>query len=109
MSEKHIYKISFINRDQIYEIYVKNIYQGDLYGFVIIEGFVFGEKSQILLDPAEEKLRSEFEGVERSFIPMHDIIRIDQVERQGVAKIIVAKEGAKSGSKVSPLYVPEKK
>ncbi|MCF6251037.1 MAG: DUF1820 family protein [Methylococcaceae bacterium] len=109
MSEKHIYKIVFINREQVYEVYAKSVYQGDMYGFVIVEGFVFGEKSAIVLDPGEEKLRAEFEGVKRSFIPMHEIIRIDQVERQGIAKVISDKLLSNSGGNVSSLYVPEKK
>lgn len=103
MSEKHIYKVVFVNREQIYEVYVKSVYQGDMHGFVIIEDLVFGEKSAIVLDPNEEKLRTEFEGVKRSFIPMHEIIRIDQVERRGVAKIISTKQSSKSSSNVSFL------
>lgn len=109
MSEKHVYKVVFVNKEQIYEVYAKNVYQGDLYGFVVVEEFVFGEKSAIVVDPGEEKLRAEFEGVERSFIPMHEIIRIDQVERRGVAKITSATQSVSSGSNVSSLYVPEKK
>jgi len=108
MSEKHIYKIVFVNREQVYEVYAKSIYQGDLYGFVIVEDFVFGEKSSIVLDPGEEKLRAEFEGVKRSFIPMHEVIRIDQVERRGVAKIISAKQSSKSVGSVHALYGPDK-
>lgn len=109
MSEKHIYKIIFINKDQVYEIYAKSVYQGDLYGFVIVEDIVFGEKSSIVLDPGEEKLRTEFEGVKRSFIPMHEVIRIDQVERQGVGKITSAQPSSKSTGNVSTLYLPDKK
>lgn len=109
MSEKHIYKVVFVNREQVYEVYAKSIYQADLYGFVVIEDFVFGEKSAIVVDPGEEKLRAEFEGVKRSFIPMHEIVRIDQVERRGVAKITSAKQSAKSTGNVSSLYVPDNK
>jgi len=108
MSEKHIYKIVFVNREQVFEVYAKNVYQGDMYGFVIVEDFVFGEKSTIVLDLGEEKLRAEFEGVTRSFIPMHEIIRIDQVERKGVAKILPGKQVTKSSGKVSSLYTPDK-
>ncbi len=109
MSEKHIYKVVFINRDEVYEVYAKSVYQGDMYGFVIIEDFVFGEKSTIVIDPGEEKLKAEFEGVKRSFIPMHEIVRIDQVKKRGVAKIVSSEQISKSTGKVSSLYVPEKK
>ena len=107
MSEKHIYKITFFNREQVYEIFAKSVYQGDMYGFVIIEDFVFGEKSSIVVDPGEDKLRTEFEGVKRSFIPMHEIIRIDQVKKRGTAKIISESQATKTDN-VSSLYVPKK-
>jgi hypothetical protein len=108
MSEKQIYKIVFLNRDEVYEIYAKHVFQGDLYGFVAAEDFVFGENSSIVIDPSEEKLKAEFEGVKRSFIPMHEIMRIDQVERRGAPKIVPLAKGAESSSKVSKFYVPEK-
>lgn len=109
MSEKHIYKIIFLNKDQVYEVYAKNVYQGDMYGFVIIEDFLFGEKSSIVVDPSEDKLRAEFEGVRRSFVPMHEVIRIDQVKRRGVAKIISTEGGAGVKGNVASLYGPDKK
>ena len=59
----------------------------DLWGFIEIENFVFGERSQMVVDPAEEKLKTEFTGVKRSFIPLQAIVRIDEVEKEGVATI----------------------
>jgi hypothetical protein len=109
MSEKPIYKVTLVNHEQIYEVYVKKVYQSDLYGFVVIEDFIFGEKSAIVVDPTEEKLRIEFEGVDRSFIPAHKIIRIDQVKQHGKAKIIAnTKNQGDNISKVSMLYKPDK-
>ena len=76
-----IYKITFLNKGKVYEIFVKQVYQSDLYGFIEIEEFLFDERSQVVVDPSEEKLKSEFTGVRRSFIPMQAIIRIDEVEK----------------------------
>ncbi len=45
MAEKHIYKVTLVNHEQIFEVYVKSVYQGELYGFVVIEDFVFDEKT----------------------------------------------------------------
>ena len=109
MSDKYIYKVVFFNQEQVYEIYVKNIYQGDMYGFIVVEDFVFGEKSAIVVDPSEEKLRAEFEGINRSFIPMHEIIRIDQVKKRGTAKIIASQKEGDGASTVSRIYQPGKK
>ena len=81
MSSTPLYKIIFFNQGQIFEIYARQIYQSDLYGFIEIEELVFGERSQMLVDPSEEKLKSEFEGVSRSYIPMHAVVRIDDRRR----------------------------
>ena len=87
MAAETLFKILFANKDQVFEIYAKSIFQSDLYGFIEIEELLFGEKSQLVLDPGEEKLKTEFSGVKRSFIPIHSVIRIDEVEKQGVAKV----------------------
>ena len=107
MEENPIYKLVFINQNKVYEVYAKHVFQGDLYGFVVAEDFVFGESSTIVVDPSEEKLKSEFSGVKRSFIPMHEIIRIDQVERRGTAKIISISNNSASSGKPSKLYTPD--
>ena len=98
---KSIYKVLFHSQGQVYEVYAHNIYQSDLYGFVEIEDYTFGSRSQMLIDPSEDRLRNEFEGVQRSFIPMHAIVRIDEVEKEGVAKISDSK-----GEKVTPFPIP---
>lgn len=100
MSNEAIYKVIFQSQNQVYEVYAREIYQSDMYGFIEVEEFVFGERSQVLVDPGEEKLKSEFSGVTRSYIPMHAIIRIDEVEKEGVAKISDSKS---SGDKVTHL------
>ena len=91
----------FYSQGQVYEVYAHNIYQSDLYGFLEIEDYTFGNRSQMLIDPSEDRLRNEFEGVQRSFIPMHAIVRIDEVEKEGVAKISDSK-----GEKVTPFPLP---
>jgi hypothetical protein len=93
-----IYKVTFLNKGKVYELFVKQVYQSDLYGFIEIEDYVFDERSQLVVDPSEEKLKAEFSGVKRSFIPMQAIIRIDEVEKSGVSKIT-------NGDNVSPFPV----
>lgn len=87
MSDSKLYKVQFQNQGELYEIYVKHVFQGDIFGFIVLEDFVFGTQTTLVVDPSEEKLRKEFEAVKRSFIPMHSVIRIDEVEKEGVSKI----------------------
>ena len=95
-----IYKVVFQNQNKVFEVYARQIFQSDMWGFIEIEEFLFGERSQILVDPAEEKLKNEFAGVKRSYIPMHSIIRIDEVAKEGISKISEAK-----GDNVSPFLI----
>ena len=101
---QHIYKVVFHNQGQIYEVYAHNIYQSDLYGFIEVEDYIFGTKSQLVVDPGEDKLRAEFEGVQRSFIPMHAVIRIDEVEKEGASKI--SKVEGNVAQFPMPMYTP---
>ncbi|MEJ2442134.1 MAG: DUF1820 family protein [Exilibacterium sp.] len=95
MAANPIYKVIFYNQGQVFEIYARAIYQSEMYGFIEVEEFVFGERTQLVVDPAEEKLKSEFESVKRSYIPMHSVIRIDEVEKEGPGKVSEIKAGDK--------------
>ena len=53
-----------------------------------IKNLIFGESSNIVIDPVDEKLKSEFAEVTTSLIPMQSIIRIDQVKKRGKNKIL---------------------
>ena len=100
MAAKRLYKIVFFNQGQIYEIYAKSVGQGGLFGFIEVEELIFGERSQVVVDPAEERLKSEFAGVKRTYIPMHAVVRIDEVEKEGISKITDSK------GNVTPFPMP---
>lgn len=107
MPKEPIYRIVFFNRGDVYEIYARQVSQGGLYGFVEVEGLLFGERSQVVIDPSEERLQAEFEGVRRFYVPMHAVIRIDEVERQGSGRITEGGEGGKVASFPMPIYTPK--
>lgn len=85
--QEPIYRIVYQQQGEACEIYARYLYQSDLYGFVELEELLFGEKSSLVVDPGEEKLKSTFAGVKRTFIPMHAVIRIDEVEAPGTPKV----------------------
>jgi hypothetical protein len=105
MPASHIYKVMFVNQGKIYEVYARKVSHGGLFGFVEIEQLVFGERSSVVLDPGEERIKSEFEGVTRSFLPMHSVLRIDEVKKQGVSKISTF-EGSNVAQFPMPVYTP---
>ncbi|MEZ5524564.1 MAG: DUF1820 family protein [Pseudomonadales bacterium] len=107
MASTPLYKVIFVNQDKVYEVFAKQIFQSDLYGFIEVEEIVFGERTQLLVDPSEEKLKTEFDSVIRSYIPMHSIVRIDEVEKEGVAKITETSSTGVASSPVVPFKPKE--
>jgi len=105
MDETHIYRISFVSQGEIYEIYARSVGQGALFGFIEVEELLFGERSKIVIDSSEERLKTEFEGVRRTHLPMHSILRIDEVGRAGAGKIRNG-EG-KVSSFPMPMMIPK--
>ncbi len=87
MSQKYLYRVVFMSQGQVYEIYAREVGHGEMFGFIEVEQLVFGERSSLVVDPSEEKIKSEFENVKRTYLPMHSIIRIDEVDKQGASKI----------------------
>lgn len=104
-----IFRVSFVNQGKVYELYAESVRQGDLYGFVEVEGLIFGESSAVVIDPAEEKLKNEFGGVSRTLIPMHAVIRIDEVEKRGQSKILELDKNANITPFPGGFYPPGKR
>jgi hypothetical protein len=102
MARKRIFKIIFTNDGKIYEIYARQVISGELYGFVEAQGLLFGERTTLVFDPAEEQLKLEFNGVNRTYIPFHTIIRIDEVEKEGPGKVLQLSQREKGEHRLPP-------
>ncbi len=87
MGNTTIYRISFLSQGQVYEIYARSVGQGALFGFIEVDELLFGERSKILIDSSEERLKTEFDGVRRTYIPIHAVLRIDEVDKAGRGRI----------------------
>jgi hypothetical protein len=108
-----VYRVLFHNQGKVFEVYARAVLQGGLFGFIELEELVFGEKSALLVDPAEEGLRKEFENTKRVFIPMHSVIRIDELEKDSAARsrvlnISERNEAASEAApgRITPIYTP---
>jgi hypothetical protein len=110
---RKVFRIIFTNQGKVYEVYARKVVQGDLHGFVEVEGILFGERTTILVDPGEEQLKLEFAGVQRMHIPYHAVQRIDEVEKEGAGKVVpIATHGERSeggNATVMPFPGPERR
>jgi hypothetical protein len=105
MPPTNIFKVVFANQGKVYEIYARKVGHGTLFGFVEVEELIFGERSAVVVDPAEEKIQAEFAGVKRTYLPLHSVIRIDEVRKSGVSKVS-APEGSNVTQFPFPVYTP---
>jgi hypothetical protein len=97
VKKKSLYRVKFINQGEVYEVFAREVYASDIMGFVTVEQLVFDDRDSPVVDPSEERLKSEFESVRRCLIPMHSVIRIDEVTNRGAARI------TELGDKVTPF------
>lgn len=105
MPASHLFKVVFHAQGKVYEVYARKVGHGSLFGFVEVEELVFGERSAVVVDPSEERIKAEFEGVKRTYLPLHSVIRIDEVRKGGVSKIS-AVEGSNVAQFPFPVYTP---
>jgi len=100
MSESNaLYRVQFICHSERYEVYVREVSQGQLFGFIEIAHFVWDNHTALIVDPSHEKLKSEFADV-GTMIPMHHVLRVDQVRKQGAARI------TELGNNIAPFPNP---
>jgi hypothetical protein len=105
MSSQPIFKVIFMNQGKVFEVYARSVSHGSLFGFIEVEELVFNSRSTVVVDPSEERIQSEFSGVTRTYLPLHSIIRIDEVEKQGVSKVSNV-EGSNVAQFPVPMYAP---
>jgi hypothetical protein len=105
MAVSHIFKVIFLNQGKVFELYARKVSHGQLFGFIEVEELIFGEKSSVVVDPSEEKIQTEFAGVKRTYLPLHSVVRIDEVRKSGVSKVS-AVEGSNVAQFPFPVYTP---
>jgi len=93
MNDSILYKVIFINRSKVYELYARDVFSSEIYGFIYVADLVFDQNKTIVIDPAEDKLRDEFENVNVLHLPMQSVIRIEEVKKKMSCKIRDIKSG----------------
>jgi len=105
--KQSVYRIYFTSQGKSYEIYARQVNPAALYGFVEVEGILFGERSRIVVDPGEESLRNEFGSVKRLLIPYHAVSRIDEVDKEGAGKVLSLPTAASASAPLLPPGPPK--
>ena len=105
---KRIYRVRFMNEGKLVELYAREVTQGGLFGFVEIGRLVWGRKSEVIIDPSEQDMRNEFGDVQRIHVPIHAVVRIDEVEKSGPGKIVPlpGSGGERAAVAGFPIYTP---
>lgn len=87
--EKTYYRVSFVSGSERYEVCARHVGASELTGLIEIGDFIF-PANRLVYNPGEERLRREFEGIRRTWIPYHAIVRIDEIaeSRESEGKII---------------------
>lgn len=94
-----------MNQGKVYEVYARKVSHGGLFGFIEVEELVFDTRKGMVLDPSEERIKTEFNEVKRTYLPMHSVLRIDEVKKQGTSKISNY-EGSNVAQFPMPIYPP---
>ena len=109
MGEAPIYRVLFFNQGEVWEVYARSVGASGLFGFIEVADLVFGEKTQVVVDPSEERLKREFEGVRRINVPVHSVVRVDEVDKEGVSRVAAKAERGNLMPFPTPIYgKPEK-
>ncbi|MCD8552984.1 DUF1820 family protein [Seleniivibrio sp.] len=77
---KKLYKIVFIDEDKkVQTIHASYLNPSSFLGLIEISDIVFIGQSDIIISPDDGKLKEVFKNVERSYIPLNYIVRIDEI------------------------------
>lgn len=106
MSSETLYKITFLNKGEVFEIHAGEIWQSEMLGFVEVGELKLGDESALVIDPSDEKIKQEFKGVKRTYLPLSSILRIDEVEKQGANKVTTLSATSNVTAFPSPIFTP---
>lgn len=102
---KPLYKVTFLNAGKVYELYARHVASGAIWGFTEVGELVFDVNEGVVVDPTEERLRDEFGATRMLHLPMHSIVRIEEVEKKSQSSIRDAATGERV---VTPFPMPGK-
>lgn len=96
---KRLFKIQFIRPDKkILTIHSSEVNTSSFLGLIEVKDIVFMDTSELLITPEDDKIRQEFKNVERTFLPINSIVRIDEVVYEKANSVIRLYKGKETDS-----------
>jgi len=87
--KKKLFKVVFIDEDKtIQTIHSLKLNPSSFLGLVEISDIVFIGRSEIIISPDDGKMKAKFKNVERSYIPLNSIVRIDELSLEKETPVI---------------------
>lgn len=105
MNTRVLYKITFLNGGKVYELYARRVGASSLWGFTEVSDLVFDVGEGVVVDPTEERLRDEFADTRVLHLPMHSVVRVEEVDRRSAPTI---RDAATGDRVVTPFPLPAK-
>lgn len=79
-TQKKVFKVYFFHMDKVYTLFAKEVNaSGELYNMCEISDIIF-QRNKNLIVPSEDEVRQEFSNIKKLLIPLHHLIRIDELE-----------------------------
>ncbi len=102
MRKTKLYKVTFLSQGKSIELHARHVASSALWGFTEVGELVFDPPGEgLVVDPTEERLRDEFKDTTILHLPMHAIVRIEEVAKRGSLAI----RDAASGDKIMPFPI----
>ncbi|MDO5610909.1 MAG: DUF1820 family protein [Pseudomonadota bacterium] len=92
---KPFFRVTFQHQDTLYTVYARRVRASELWGFVEIAELDFDQRQGVLIDPVEERLRDEFSDTRALHLPMHNVLRVEEVAQRGASKIQDSRDPAR--------------
>ncbi|MCX8084801.1 MAG: DUF1820 family protein [Calditerrivibrio sp.] len=89
------YKIQFYDaKKEIFTLKAKSVSPTSFLGLIEISEIIYKEESNILITPDDDKTKLEFKNVNKTYIPINLILRIDEIiedEEKPVLRLVKEK------------------
>jgi|GEM_PF-3381178 len=80
-----VYRTVFTHLDQVYTLYSQGISEETLVGFIEVDGILSMAQDIVMStenQEAHEVFRQQLQSIKRTYVPMHAVVRIDEMTRK---------------------------